>query len=567
MTKIRVYISILIGALLSNYCSMPVSIKNAAANSNGVNIATAISPLRGTGLPTVVNTQSPAVISPQNGMLTIGIFPGPGTQSNFNPLNQDASWIADRLLYEPCGFFDPNSGKFEYSLAKSFNFSPDNKVFSFTLRDGLKWSDGSAITAADVIYTYRALLSNQNLDGVATMTLLSDVDHIDRVGQNTVSIYFKEPDAPGAYNLLAQPVINAKSFQQVSLQDLDKFTNPNPVVSGPFMLSQVTTNGITLVINPNFYGSSLKIKGIFFPTFSDRSQFNDAIASNKLALWETTDIVPGSNDSRVIPVYNSELALFFNTNTILFSDLNIRNALSQAIDREALRQIRPGSIQANPGGLLPKDSAFSQSQTGQKWIYSPEQAGKLLDNAGYKTSSNGLRTNPDGSELKLDIQVIDTRQDIAEMVSQDLLKIGITAPVNVVDLRTFYTNLQTGGYKLAVAPVFYSDSYPEAYYFYYQSLSIPPQTQIFTNWSQFHLPVADDLLNQWKNTNDPQDWPAISDKLARLYADNLPSTPLLLGAAYVGFTTVHFSHWPDTIQANLYDDSGLSFLKDLEPSQ
>src|SRR5690606_27529719 len=100
---------------------------------------------------------------------------------NFNPFNQTSARATTRdFIYEPLVVFNRlKSNEANYRLAESFELADDLKSITFTLRDGLKWSDGEALTADDVVFTYDYIKQFPALDFISVSAQLASVEKVD----------------------------------------------------------------------------------------------------------------------------------------------------------------------------------------------------------------------------------------------------------------------------------------------------------------------------------------------------------------------------------------------------
>ena len=112
---------------------------------------------------------------------------------NFNPFNQTSARATTKdFIYEPLAIFNRLAGaKWEYRLAESFELADDLKSISFTLRDGLKWSDGEPLTVDDVVFTYDYLKTFPALDFNSGSKLMESVEKVD---ERTVRFKLIQPN-------------------------------------------------------------------------------------------------------------------------------------------------------------------------------------------------------------------------------------------------------------------------------------------------------------------------------------------------------------------------------------
>ena len=152
---------------------------------------------------------------------------------------------SDGLIYEPLLQFDVAAPPTYYPwLATSYAWSNGGKAITFTIRQGVKWNNGTPLTPADVAFTFNLLKSNAavNLDGL-TMTSVS-------TSGNTVTLTFPTAQYANLQNIAGTAIVPQAIWSKVG--NPATYADPNPVGTGPFMLSTFTPQGFTLKKNPNY---------------------------------------------------------------------------------------------------------------------------------------------------------------------------------------------------------------------------------------------------------------------------------------------------------------------------
>src|SRR5947199_1018761 len=109
----------------------------------------------------------------KGGTLTIDNESGTLWSCGFNPFNGNVNFLAFGPIYEPLVYVNLLNGKQTPLLASSYKWSSDNKTLTFTVRSGVKWSDGQPFTAKDVVYTFNLIKTNSPLDGYSPWPALS----------------------------------------------------------------------------------------------------------------------------------------------------------------------------------------------------------------------------------------------------------------------------------------------------------------------------------------------------------------------------------------------------------
>src|SRR5579863_7718624 len=163
------------------------------------------------------------------GTLTIqGDVGNPTLVENFNPLSS-AELGGTRLIYAPLETVSTVNGSYTPFLATGYKFTnPTTLVYA--IRPGVKWSDGTAFFAADVVFTFDLLKKYPALDANGVWSQISGV----AASGSNVTFTFKAPNVPFAATIAQTPIVPQHIWSKVS--DPVKFTNTNPVGTGPFKL-------------------------------------------------------------------------------------------------------------------------------------------------------------------------------------------------------------------------------------------------------------------------------------------------------------------------------------------
>lgn len=196
------------------------------------------------------------------GTITVSSFgTGPKTFNCWAASDSESSGIAS-LMYESLLDVDPWTAKFIPRLASSFKISPDKHDYTFTLRKGLKWSDGHPLTADDVVFTFDVLIrkgfGNASMRDV--LTVYGEYPSIYKIDDLTIRFHTKVPFAP-FLSTLRMPIAPKHIVEPITRKPQSEFhgfwdINCNPksiVVDGPFKLDRyVPAQRVELVRNP-FY--------------------------------------------------------------------------------------------------------------------------------------------------------------------------------------------------------------------------------------------------------------------------------------------------------------------------
>src|SRR5580704_14525903 len=219
------------------------------------------------------STNSTLTISNENGALwTCG----------FNPFNSSYNLLSVGFTYEPLVYVNPlQNGKTTPMLATSWAWGAGNKSLTFTIRPGVKWSDGTPMTAADVAYTFNLIKKYPALDLTGVWSVLSSVS----ATGNTVTMTFSTAGAvPYFYYIADQtPIVPEHIWSTMA----NPVTNPvsSPVGTGPYLMSKCSPQNITYTANPHYWQpGEPKVTKIQYPAYTSNNTANDDLA-NGSAQW------------------------------------------------------------------------------------------------------------------------------------------------------------------------------------------------------------------------------------------------------------------------------------------
>ena len=184
---------------------------------------------------------------------------------DFNPFVSTAApqgMGATGLIYEPLYQFDLANPTIKYQwLATNYSWGPSGKSITFTIRSGVKWSNGTPMTPADVAFTYNYIKQHPaiNLAGLNISTVTSSGD--------TVTVTFPTAQYTNLENIAGVAILPQSVWGSVS--NPATFTDPDPIGTGPYTLGSFSPTGFTLVKNPNYWqASKVQVPKVYFPVYS-----------------------------------------------------------------------------------------------------------------------------------------------------------------------------------------------------------------------------------------------------------------------------------------------------------
>jgi peptide/nickel transport system substrate-binding protein len=502
------------------------------------------------GTSTSSNSSGPS------GTLTIDNESGSLWTCNFNPYNLSDVWLSLGPVYEPLVFVNTlQSAKATPWLASSWTWSSDNTSVTFTIRSGVKWSDGKPMTAADVVYSFNLIKKYKALDINSVWSVLASVT---QKGSNQVVMTFKSPAVNYFYYIADQVAIVPQHIWS-TISDPVKYPDTHPVGTGAFT-ETCTPQNIKLTANPNYWQPGLpKIKTVNYPAFTTNDAANNYLASGQ-AQWGSQFIpsIQKFYTSRS-PNYKywfppvANVSVFINLKNPILSNVAVRQAMAYAINRQRASTIgeygyEPASNQS--GIVTPTFKSWldtSQAATyGNDYAYNPSKAISILTAAGFKKGSDGIMAKG-GQKLSFSIINNGGFSDwvaAVNVIQGDLKAVGIKiTPKNLSD-PAWSADLYNGRYDLAYGA---ETGGPTPYYelrqWLFSSNAAPIGQPAGSNWERYSNPATDAIINSYGNTTNPATQHAIVNKLQTVMLKEVPVIPITESVDWYQYDTGSFTGW------------------------
>jgi peptide/nickel transport system substrate-binding protein len=489
-------------------------------------------------------------------LTAIGFVGGTYTQ-NMSPYSPNVNVGIDGLVYENLVYVNGVTGQETPMLATSHSFNADNTQLTFTIRQGVNWSDGKPFTADDVVFTFNMLKQYPGADGNGIWQHLSSVTKTD---PNTVVMTFKAAYPP-LLPFIEQTYIVPQHIWS-SAGDPTKFVNPNPVGTGPMMLKSggFTAQLITYVKNPNYWqADKVKVDQLNYLAVSSNDVALEKMASHQ-ADWtgifnsalQSAFVDKDSTHNHVymVPVVPAQLVP--NLKNPLLSQLAVRQAISAALDRHQMSVAGESGLEppASPTGLMPGQEAYlDPSFGGTLPSYGGPDAGKadqILQGAGFTKGADGIYADAQGNKLSFKVTVpadfSDYVQDL-QIAQQNLQAAGIDLQLNKVSDDDWRSARASGSFDLIMTGGYFG---PTPWYYYDPLLNSAHINQgaNTTNWEGWNDPATDQLLNQYATSSDPNVQKQALQGISKIMADKLPVITLLDAIQFFEYTTVKWTGWP-----------------------
>jgi peptide/nickel transport system substrate-binding protein len=503
-----------------------------------------------TAVPSVASASS----SSASGTLTISNESGSLWPCGFNPYNQAVWDQSVGFFYEPLVYVNTlENAKTTPWLATSWAWSDGNKVLTFTIRKGVKWSDGVPMTAADVAFTYNLLKANPALDLNAIWSVLKSVT---QNGDN-VTLAFKTTAVPYFY-YVADQVDVVPQHIWASVKNAVTNQDAAPVGTGPYVLSKCTGQNIAYTANPDYWQPGLpKVKTIEYPAFTSNTPANEELATGVAQLG--AQFIPNIKAfyTSKSPSYHywfppiSDVDMFINLTVAPLNDVAVRQAMAYAVDRPRVSAI--GEYGYEP----PSNQAAIVTPTFKSWLdsslmakynyrYNPAKATSILEKDGYKKGSNGVMAK-DGKSLSFTIINVGGNSDwvaAVQVIASELAQVGIKITPDNLTGTDFDQELYTGKYQLAYnAEVGGPNPFYELRQILYSGNTAPIGKLAGTNWERYSNAHTDSLVDQYATTTNSATQHSIVDQLQQVMLSEVPVIPMTESVDWYQYDTGTFSGW------------------------
>ena len=355
------------------------------------------------------------------------------------------------------------NGEYKGSLAEKWEVSDDGRKYTFTLRDGIKFSDGTPCDAAAVKTSLEAAQVNLGMYIGSYGKLMTVIDSIEAPDESTVIINLTQPYY-GTLNDLSTcnplGIVNPNGFNDDLTYKADDFQTMT-MGTGPYMYEGDFDGSVyTFVRNPYYWGEAPEADTFKIKVIPDndakvlalRSGEIDAITgASRLSADAYTEL---SADSSFGTAINDEPTLTnyigFNMSKAPFDDKNVRLAVEYAIDKDAI------SNDVFQGTMIPADTLFSKSKpycdvAVTTYTYDPDKAAQLLDEAGWTDSDGDGIRDKDGTPLEMTMLYTSDYGSIGDgmlAIASQLGKVGFKVDVSDMDMMTYYTASMSGDYDI-----------------------------------------------------------------------------------------------------------------------
>jgi peptide/nickel transport system substrate-binding protein len=498
----------------------------------------------------------------------------------YTSTDANASYIQQKI-WEPLNFQHPQTLELMPGLSSLPEESEDHLTYTYTMNPKAMWSDGKPVTTADVIFSFKAALNPKVVNSQALRNYLTTIDSAYNPGGDLTKVAFKlsKPyyDAKsvlggGYVYILPKHIMDPSNLtDKCTWADLHNVETTNPSVkefaiwfekpeiardakyqigSGPYVFKEwVTFSHITLKLNPNYWAKDIAWAEaypdeIIFKTINDQNSSLTALKAKDIDLIEQVkpdqflsqiDTVKNPHLRKERVFYNAYTYIAWNNTKPLFSDKQVRKALTMLIDRdELLKSIYKNLTRPVDGPIM-----FTQpnyDSTVRQVAFNPEEARKLLAEAGWSdTDGDGILDkviNGKKIPFKFTFQVNsanEVRKQVLLVISEKLRKVGIEAGVMPLEWSVYLENTKSHNFDAAFGSWTGNATEDDIYQLWHSTQS----KNKGSNYVSFKNTELDKLLEDFRVEFDKPTRLAMSKRIQEIFAEECPVSFLFGSPLYI----------------------------------
>jgi peptide/nickel transport system substrate-binding protein len=495
-----------------------------------------------------------------SGVLNISMPDGASEKDNNNPYlaTSAASHLGYRyVIYEPLAMVnltDPNSKPAPW-LSTAWTFTPDYKSVTFTVRDGVKFSDGTAMSADDVAYSFSILKQFAALNSNAL-----PIDTVSTSGTK-VTVTFTQSVFVIQAKVLSTFVIPKHIWS--AIKDPTTDTVANPVGTGPYTLKTFTPQTISLDVRTSGYWQTLpKVAQLRYSTYTGNDTETQALVTGAtewsyVFIPDAKTIFAGRDPHYKLwfPPSLSADGLWFNTTIKPWDNQYLRQAAGMVINRaDIFNQGESGYFKPeidNVTGLpSPAGDSFVASQYKGVNGQQPAAAAKtLLTSHGFTYNGTTLM-DPSGKAVTLTVTDpagwSDYQTDLS-IIQDNFKSIGIAVTINKADADAWFTAIANGSFQAAMH---WSNGGSTPYDMYENIMDGASLEPIGTaansgNYGRFNSAAATQALKDYANATDDATRTTAMATIEQIMVEQAPMIPTSAGNYGAEYSTKHWTGWPD----------------------
>ncbi len=342
------------------------------------------------------------------------------------------------------GMDEANNGYYK-ELAKEVVISDDQKVYTITLQDGVKFQNGDALKASDVVFSYNRAMKNSRFNYLTSM-----IENVEAVDDTTVKITLNKPYSPIDHTFFCIKILSEKEVTEQG----DKFgTIPHKAGTGAYYVTEYNVaTGVKMTAFEDYWRGAPEIKNLEYIVISDEAAAVIAYENNELDYfedaplsdWESLSQVAGENKSLIKGNNIMFMAVNYLSPNNALADLKVRQAIFYAVNKEDINLAVSDGYGTEAIHYMPPEYVATSPKDGfETYDFNLEKSKQLLTEAGY----------PDGVDVGTILTYgtgTSNNAKMAQVIQANLAEAGITAAVSVMEAAIVTPKLYTQDYDICV---------------------------------------------------------------------------------------------------------------------
>ena len=455
-----------------------------------------------------------------------------------NPILSQNKHIQEisRIIFEPLLELDEQY-KLQKCLAKDWAKTSET-TYLVKIRDDIKWSDGTQLLVEDVIFTIQTL---KNVPSIYTSNV-QNIISVDKVDEDTLQITLDREIPFFEYNLTF-PIMSRTYYEGQDFITTEK--NNMPIGTGKYKIVQNISNAIILNKNEYYSRYELTLEKITISKYANLGELYNSFKLGKIDIITTTNIriedyigTIGYNKQEISGRDFDFLAL--NTQNAILSNVEVRNAITHAINKENI----VASLYNNKYKVTNYPLDYGNWLKGESgdFSYNPELAKQILQQNGWEFKYNRWQKTVNYSTKTLNFKIVvqasnQTRVTVAEMIKADLEAIGVRVSIIKASDNQYKNYLQNKNYDSIIMGT---------------TLSLTPNLETYfggSNYANFNNEELTNLMNEVKNITKEELLQEKYNRIRQIYNEQIP---------YIGLYSSYYnvaSSWSliGSIPANWYN--------------
>lgn len=447
-------------------------------------------------------------------------------------------------------------------FAESWSHSADGLTWTFKIRPGMTWKDGTPATARDVAFTFNYIIDNQM---ASFMGYTEGIEKVEAPDDTTAVFTCSRPKA----NMLGMwvPILPEHIWSKIDPKDAGTgYPNKPPIVgSGPFQIVEWKKGSyLLLAANPDYWAGKPKVDEVIFETYQNADTMAQDMKSGALAgAWgippAQVESLNGGGVESISYITIGFDQLTFNcarapaTGDPALRDPAFRKALNYAIDKQKIAavaysgQVSPATSMI-PAGLYAADLDYHWDPGAATYPFDLEDAKAALDAAGYKdTNGDGIREGKDGKPIRLELLARNESimsQQSGKFIAGWFKEIGLDIEFQVVSEAALSDKVwnTVGGKVQPDYDMFLWGWVGDADPNFLASISTSDQAGMW-NQSVWSDPEYDALFARQGRELDPQKRKATIWKMQQIIYEQSPFIPLIYSRSQEAYNTRQWTGW------------------------